>query len=112
MQKIRGMDWLGVVLYAAMYTIFVIVVSFGGVQWAWNDGSIIALWIVFGVLLIAFIASQYFTVLTTKENRLFPGDFLLSKDLIFLYICQASSAAALFIPVYCKLFTCSPKLHG
>ncbi|KAI0386918.1 MFS general substrate transporter [Hypomontagnella monticulosa] len=98
--KIKHIDWIGVVLYAAVYTIFVVIVTFGGVQWAWNEGPIIALWVVLGVVLIAFVASQYFTVLTTKENRLFPGDFLLSKDLIFLYICQASASAALFIPVY------------
>ncbi|KAI5867877.1 MFS general substrate transporter [Durotheca rogersii] len=98
--KIRHLDWVGVVLYAAVYTLFVVVVTFGGVQWAWNEGPIIALWVVFGVVLIAFVLSQYFTVLTTKENRLFPGDFLLNKDLILLYICQASASAALFIPVY------------
>jgi hypothetical protein len=60
---------------------------------------------VLGVILIAFIASQYFAIFSTKANRLFPGDFLGNKTLVLLYICEACAAITPFVPIYCKLTT-------
>jgi MFS family permease len=104
MKKVADMDWVGVTLNAAMYTLFVMVFTLAGVQWAWGDGRTIAMFVVLGVILIAFVATQYFAHFTTKANRLFPGDFLRNKTLVLLYICQACAATTLFVPIYCKFF--------
>ncbi|KAJ4859025.1 major facilitator superfamily domain-containing protein [Trichoderma breve] len=98
--KIRSIDWIGAVLNAAIYTVFVVIFTFAGSEWAWDSGQVIALWIVLAVILAAFAASQYFTVFTTRDNRLFPGEFLRSRTMVLLYVCQAAVAAALFIPIY------------
>lgn len=99
-EKLKHIDWVGVVLNAAVYCTFVMVFTFGGATWAWNDGRTIALFVVFGLILIAFVITQYFSFLTIPANRLFPGDFLRHRSLILLYICQACAATSLFIPIY------------
>lgn len=101
-QKLSNMDWLGVILNTAMYTIFVMVFTLAGVQWSWSDGRTITMFVVLGAILIAFVGTQHFAILTTKANRLFPGDFLRSKILVLLYVSQACAATTLFLPIYCK----------
>ncbi len=98
--KLRELDWVGVVLNAALYVTFVMALTFGGATWAWDDGRMIALFVIFGVVLVAFVAQQYTLTFTTKENRLFPGDFLRRRSLVLLYICCACAGSALFIPIY------------
>ena len=98
--KLKRLDWLGAVLNAAIYVTFVMIFTFGGSIWPWNDGRIIALFVVFGLVLLAFTVTQYFAVLTTKERRLFPGQFLRSRSLILLYICTACLGASLYVAIY------------
>ncbi|OJD32061.1 efflux pump antibiotic resistance [Diplodia corticola] len=100
MKKLAHLDWLGIFLNAAVYTVFVTVFTFAGSEWAWDAGQTIALFVILGVLIISFVASQYFTILTDKERRLFPGDFLRNKNLILLYISQSCATTTLFIPIY------------
>ena len=100
MQKMKGLDWLGTVLTAGLYVSFTIAFSFGGAIWAWNDGRIITLIVIFGVLTIAFGVTQYYSVFTKKKDRLFPCEFLRSPQLILLYVCMACGGAALFVSFY------------
>lgn len=102
LHKIKHIDWLGVVLNAAVWTTFVVLFTMAGPIWAWDDGRTIAMFVAFGVILITFVATQYIAFSTTKTDRLFPGHFLRDKSLVLLYICQASAATILYIPIYCK----------
>jgi len=99
-EKVKSMDWVGTILNAGMYTAFVMAFTFGGAQWAWDDGRVIALIVVFGVLLVAFAIQQTFSLFTTPEQRLFPVDFLKKRSLVLLYIAQSASVTGLFVPVY------------
>ena len=110
-EKLKHIDWVGVVLNAAVYSTFVMTFTFGGATWAWNDGRTIALFVVFGAVLMAFVVTQYFSFLTTPANRLFPGDFLRHRSLVLLYISQACAATSLFIPIYCKPSSSSVHVH-
>jgi hypothetical protein len=104
-RKLVRMDWVGMILNAALYTVFVMLFTFAGVQWAWDDPSTIVLFVMFGVILLLFVASQYFTVFTTKESRIFPADFLRNPTMVLLYIGQACAATTLFVPIYCECET-------
>ena len=75
-------------------------VKIGGAQWAWDDGRTIAMFVVFGVVTIAFAVQQTFSIFTTEEHRLFPIDFLRRRTLVLLYISTAAGATSLFISVY------------
>ena len=100
MSKIREMDWLGVTLNAAIFATFTLATTFGGAQWTWSDYRFIVITIFFGIILIAFIITQYFAVFTTKERRVFPAHFLRHRSLILLYVGTACSVTGLFVGTY------------
>lgn len=79
---------------------FTLFLTNGGVEWSWGNGRNIALYVVFGVTLVGFVLTQYFCVFTTKEDRLFPGEFLYNRSMVLLYILVASGGAALFVAIY------------
>src|ERR1700749_558522 len=80
--KLRTMDWLGFVLIAGGYVTYNLALTFGGAQWAWDNYRFILMAVICGLTLLSFILTQYFTILTTKEHRLFPGQFLRSRTLV------------------------------
>jgi len=98
--KLAMIDWLGATLNGAIFVLFMIVVTFGGSTYPWNSGSSIALWVVLGVCLVTFIIQQYFNILTSPENRIYPVHFLKSRTLILLYIATAGAAAANAVTLY------------
>ena len=99
-QKMKGLDWLGTILTAGLYVSFTMAFSFGGAIWAWKDGRVIALIVVWVIVTLAFGITQYYSVFTNKTDRLFPCEFLRSPQLILLYVCMACGGAALFVSVY------------
>jgi len=75
-------------------------INFGGTTYSWNSGSIIALFIVAGVLWLAFAVQQSLALWTTPTDRMFPIQFLKNKEAILLFICAAASNSAVFVPIY------------
>ncbi|KAH8650850.1 major facilitator superfamily domain-containing protein [Tricladium varicosporioides] len=100
LQKLSGLDWLGTILTTGLYVCFTMAFSFGGSIWAYNDGRIIALIVLFGVFTVAFAVTQYFSVFTNRIDRLFPLEFLRNPQLVLLYIIMACGGAALFVSIY------------
>ncbi|KAI1393285.1 MFS general substrate transporter [Hypoxylon trugodes] len=99
--KLKLIDWLGILLNSGMYCCFTVAFLFGGVLWKWSDGPTIALIVLFGVFLIAFATTQKFCLLTDKVNRLFPCSFLRDPQLVLMYILMAcSGGASIFVCVY------------
>ncbi|KAE9377238.1 MFS general substrate transporter [Stipitochalara longipes BDJ] len=98
--KFKQLDWIGALLNASLYVSFVIALTFGGTTWAWGDGRTIGTFVACFLILILFCLQQYFSILTTPTNRLFPISFLKSRTMVLLYTASAASGAALFIPVY------------
>ena len=77
-----------------------IVVTFDGSTYAWNSGASIALWVVWGLTLVAYILQQYFAIFTTPDRRIFPGHFLKSRTMLLLYIATGGAAAANAVTLY------------
>ncbi|KAI1465185.1 MFS general substrate transporter [Daldinia caldariorum] len=100
LEKVKLIDWLGILLNSAMYACFTIAFLFGGVEWAWSDGRTIALIVLAFVLLIAFVLTQKFAILTDKVNRLFPCGFLRDPQLVLMYVLMFTSGLTLFVAVY------------
>ena len=93
-------DWLGFLLSAALYTTLVLFITFGGNQWAWSDGRTIACIVVFVIITVAFVLTQWFCIFTTRDDRIFPLEMVGNKLLVALYVCIAASSGALFIILY------------
>ena len=82
--------------------------TFGGAQWAWNDGRTITVLVIFGAGLIAFILAQRYSVLTTPKRRIYPVQFLRRRTFLILYAVTACTATALFVTVYVSFPNFSP----
>lgn len=57
-EKLSRVDIPGTAVFVPCIVCLLLVLQWGGSQYAWSDGRIIALFVVFGVLLIAFIGIQ------------------------------------------------------
>lgn len=79
---------------------FTLALTFAGNAWPWDDGRTIAVWIVFGVVLVTFILQQRFALFTTAATRIFPGHLILSRSQLLLYIGTAAATTNLFVPAY------------
>lgn len=99
-EKIVLMDWVGVVLSIGAMVTIVMAINLGGVEFAWNSGSIIALFVVSGVLWIAFAIQQALCLFTTEEKRLFPVPLLRRKMPVLLFIACAGGSSICYMSTY------------
>ncbi|KAF4627040.1 hypothetical protein G7Y89_g11116 [Cudoniella acicularis] len=99
-QKVRALDWLGTLLTAGLYVCFTMAFSFGGTIWAWKDGRVIALIVLWVVFMILFGITQYYCIFTNHLDRLFPLEFFRNPQLVLLYICMACGGCGLFVSIY------------
>ena len=75
-------------------------VSFGGTLYAWNSATIIALFVLSGVLFILLALQQSFTVLTTLTRRVFPIHYVTNKEMAILFAQIAAASTNSFIAIY------------
>ncbi|KAL8750429.1 MAG: hypothetical protein Q9199_007078 [Rusavskia elegans] len=98
--RLARFDFLGSLLSIGAIVCLIMGINFGGVLYEWNSGSIIALFVVSGILFIAFALQQIFTVFTTEDNRVFPIHLVRRKEPILLFIAGSSGGAAIYITLY------------
>lgn len=84
-------DWVGIILSVGAMACLVMGIDFGGIQWSWGSGSSIALFVVAGVLFIAFAIQQTFLIFCTLETRLFPIHFLKRRSFVVLFALNSES---------------------
>lgn len=99
-QRIRKLDFLGIILFVGAFLSLIMGIAFGGAIYAWNSGQIIGLFVCSGILFILFGVQQFRSVLTTDQDRLFPVQFLRSHEMCILFAQIAACSACIFIPVY------------
>jgi MFS family permease len=98
--RLARLDFMGYLLGAGVWVAFLLVMTMAGAQWPWNDGRTIATWVVFGFTLVFYVLQQYFAVFTTKTNRAFPGQLLLERTQVLLYIETAGGITSLYVAIY------------
>lgn len=94
LEKFKVYDNLGTLLSVAGLFCFVMAVNFGGTLYAWGSGQIIALFVVCGVLLIAFGVQQTFKFMTSFESRILPVQLITQKEPILLFVLMAANNCA------------------
>lgn len=99
-KRLGYIDFAGFVLGAGTWVSFLMAFTMAGAQWPWKDGRTIATFVVFGVVLVAYVLQQYFAVLTTPSRRAFPGHLLRSRTQVLLYVVTAAGTTTLFVVVY------------
>ncbi|EGX95389.1 Major facilitator superfamily transporter [Cordyceps militaris CM01] len=99
-RRLASIDFLGFILGSGVWVSFLLVFTMAGAQWPWKDGRTIATFVVFGIVLIAYVLQQYFAILTTPSQRAFPGHLLRDRTQVLLYVVTAAGTTTLFVLVY------------
>ncbi|KXH31768.1 hypothetical protein CSIM01_09443 [Colletotrichum simmondsii] len=104
LKRLAEIDWIGAPLMLGAIVCFTMGVSFGGVLYECDSGSDIALFVVAGVLLIAFGIQQVYCIGTTKERRIFPVELITSRKsyrtITLMFCVTVTGGCAIFVPVY------------
>jgi hypothetical protein len=100
-EKFRLVDWVNAVIFLAGSASLNVVLTFGGVIYPFNSATVIALWTVTGVLLIAFIVMLKLHPLVAKENRLDPLHFFKQLTLINMQL-QVFLSSGIILPSYLR----------
>ncbi|KAL1615416.1 hypothetical protein SLS56_011829 [Neofusicoccum ribis] len=99
-QRVKKLDWIGMLLSVGGFVTLIMAISFGGLEYAWSSGSEIALFVVGGVMWIAFAVQQVFAIGTTEQDRVFPVSLLRNREAVLLFLTMATGSGAAFIGIY------------
>ncbi|PYI24916.1 MFS general substrate transporter [Aspergillus indologenus CBS 114.80] len=100
LQKLRTQDWVAIVVFLGGAASLTMAITFGGVTFAFQDGSEIALWTVTGVLLVVFILVTWLHPLVPAENRLYPIHLMKRLEINILQYAIFVASGAMMITLY------------
>ena len=98
--RFREIDFIGLLLLIGIWVAGLMAISFGGLVYPWNSGQTIALFVVAGVLILAFLAQQSWSLGTTQERRAFPLQFFRNKSLCLVFVLECCASSLTYVPVY------------
>ena len=93
--KVNQLDPLGFLLIGPAIICVLFAIQWGGVKYAWSNGRIIALFVVFGLLALAFIASQIWR----QDKATIPPHIFLQRSIWVGSIAMVGIGSCLVI--YC-----------
>lgn len=102
-QKSLQLDIPGTICMVGSLICLLMALQFGGVTYPWTNGRVIALFVVFGVLAIAFLATQTTTIV--GKSRTIPSSLARSRDVWLagsyaVCINGGTYVAVLFLPIW------------
>jgi MFS family permease len=94
-QKIKQFDLVGMVVVLASLVCLILALQLGGSESSWNSGRVIALFVVAGVLFLAFLAMEKWL----SKSRTIPSTIVHSRSMWAAALFAACTAAAMFVAV-------------
>lgn len=112
-RQLLEVDWVGVVLHISTIILLAVALTLSGNVWKWNSGAAIATWVVWGLLMAAYVFQQTTCLFTTPERRIFPVHLVPHRvvGLAALCTCCASGAYAVTL-YYIPLFFAFARGYG
>lgn len=112
-QKIRELDLVSNCLFIPSLTALFVALSWAGTKYPWSDGRVIALFVVFGVLLAAFVFNQY----RRGDSAALPFRIIKNRSVIAGFIfttCTNSMTNVLewYLPTYYQVVRSRVRLRG
>lgn len=95
-KRLYRIDWLGSILILCSLVCLLMVLQWGGLNYAWSDSRIIGLLVGFVVIAIAFVVDQYFM----KEQATIPFRLFKQRTVAFGTIVNFGIAGAYFSELY------------
>ncbi|KAI5866502.1 putative efflux pump [Durotheca rogersii] len=96
LQRVRHFDPIGTVLFMPAVICLLLALQWGGVEHPWNSGRVIALFVVAGVLLLAFAYVQH----VQQEDATVPPRILRKRTIWASGIFTFGTGAGFFVTVY------------
>lgn len=98
--RLKAIDPLGIAFNMAVPILFALALEFSGPVWNWSSGAPIAVWVIFGVLLVGWIIQQAWCIGTTPGQRAIPVHLLNRIDLLPLWIASGCAGASYAVTLY------------
>ena len=100
-QKLDQLDIIGNFFFIPSMTLLFLILSWAGIKFSWTDPKIIGLFVVFGVLLVAFIYTQYLRGdKATLPSRIFKQRSVMAGFVFITCMSGAMSVVAYYLPTY------------
>lgn len=102
-QHIKRLDPLGTLFFLPSVVSLLLALEWGGSEYAWSDGRIIALFVIFGFAFIAFAAVQVLMPKTaTVPVRIITQRTMLAGAFFMLFLAGSMMLAIYYLPLWCK----------
>lgn len=102
-QHIQRLDPLGTFFFLPSIVSLLLALDWGGATYAWSDGRIIALFIVFAVAFSAFAAVQVFMPKTaTVPVRIISQRSMLAGAFFMFFLAGSMMLAVYYLPLWCE----------
>lgn len=95
-ERAQKFDILGTAIFVPMIVCLLLAIQWGGSTYAWSNSRIIALFVLFGVMLVAFLFVQY----KAGENATLPFAIIKKRSIAGACAFAACLGAAFFVFVY------------
>lgn len=100
---IKHLDPLGMFFFASSIVCLLLAFRWGGSTYAWDSNRIIALFVLFGVLMLAFAAVQILMPDTAKiPARVVSRRSILCTALFTFFAASAMTMIIYYVPIWCK----------
>jgi len=96
--RLKNIDWLGMILLAGASTTLIMGICFGGVVYPWKSARTIALFVLAFVFSLAFGVQQGLVLFT--NHPVFPVSMVKNVSVLAIFFNEACSATACFLPIY------------
>ncbi|KAB8203744.1 major facilitator superfamily domain-containing protein [Aspergillus parasiticus] len=95
-EMLKGLDPLGTIVFTPSIICVLLALQWGGVDYAWSNGRIIALFVLFGVLLITFIIIQ----VLMKDKATVPIKVASQRSVACASVFVFFIGASMFVMIY------------
>ncbi|KAI0966722.1 major facilitator superfamily domain-containing protein [Xylaria arbuscula] len=99
-QALSNIDWAGAVLSVPAFVFLITAINFGGTRFKWDGAFTVSFFWAAGVFFLAFWLQQLLRFKTTLATRLFPIHLFAKKDMLLLFIIQATVGGIVVVPLY------------
>ena len=111
--KLKQLDPIGTAFFLRGFISVLLALQWGGSTYAWNDGRIIALLVLFGVLIIAFIIVQHIR----QEGATVPPRIFKQRSIyagVLFTVCAGGSMMSFvyFLPIYFQAIQGKSSQHS
>lgn len=94
------LDWVGFLLHSTTLTLFCCSAVLSGLTWPWNSGAAISLWVLTGLVAIAYGIQQSLCLFTNPEHRLIPLEVFANRTVLLVVINTCMMAVGYAMSIY------------